>query len=372
MRSTWPRRVVLLGSTGSVGRQALEVMRSFPDRFEPIALVAGTDARALKQQAAELGGVRIGLGAEDAVRLAQLEEADVVLNAIVGSAGLRASIAALEAGKILALANKESLVAGGEICRAAAASGGGTIVPVDSEHAALTQCLASRTEATVEKLILTASGGPLRTRTELTSVTPEQALAHPTWSMGPKITIDSATLMNKGLEVIEAHHLFGLPYGRIEVVVHPQSLIHGIVQFVDGSLLMHAATTDMRLPIQAALSAPELWPSLVEPLDLTTVGTLDFEPLDHDRWPAVRLAYRAGELGGSYPAVLNAANEIAVGAFLDRKIPFTEIVPLIAATLEAHEPHTAATIEDVERADVWARGRAEQFLKGAEREVVGR
>ncbi|HEX2239769.1 MAG TPA: 1-deoxy-D-xylulose-5-phosphate reductoisomerase [Actinomycetota bacterium] len=372
MRPTWPRRVVVLGSTGSVGRQALEVIQSFPDRFEAIALVAGSDGAALERQAAELGIGRIGLGVDAAVEYAQLEEADIVFNAIVGAAGLRASVAALETGRTLALANKESLVAGGEVCRAAAASGEGTIVPVDSEHSALAQCLAGRHPATVEKVILTASGGSLREHGDLDSVTPEEALAHPTWSMGPKITIDSATLMNKGLEVIEAHYLFGVPYDRIDVLLHRQSLVHGIVQMVDGSLFMHAATTDMRLPIQAALCTPDIWPSLVEPLDLATADDLTFEELDDSRWPAVKLAYRAGRLGGSAPAVLNAANEVSVQAFLERRIAFTELIPLVASVLDAHDVHHVTTIEDVERADAWARAQVAESLQSSEPEVVSR
>ncbi|MGH2778263.1 MAG: 1-deoxy-D-xylulose-5-phosphate reductoisomerase, partial [Actinomycetota bacterium] len=282
----------------------------------------------------------------------------IVLNAVVGAAGLRASVAALRAGKTLALANKESLVAGGEVCLDAATRGGGAIVPVDSEHAALAQCLAGVDMATVSRLVLTASGGPFRTREDLSSVTPADALAHPTWSMGPKITVDSATMMNKGLEIIEAHHLFGLDYDRIDAVCHPQSIVHGIVEFVDSSSLLQAAPTDMRIPIQAALTWPDRTTALGKPVDLADVGTIEFEAVDHDRFPAVGLAYRAGRLGATHPAALNAANEEAVGAFLDHRIGFTDIPVVIEKVLDDHDPLEAHDLDAVLEADAWARARA--------------
>lgn len=365
------RRVVILGSTGSIGRQAIEVARAHPDRFEIVALVAGRDAAAVQQQADELGVKVTGLGRADARALASLDEADVVLNGIVGAAGLEASVAALAAGKTLALANKESLVCGGEVCLDAARRGGGAIVPVDSEHAAIATCLEGRDGRSVARIFLTASGGPFRTRSDLSAVTVSDALAHPTWSMGPKITIDSATLMNKALEVIEAHHLFGFGYDSIGVVVHPQSAVHGIVQFADGSLLMHAAPADMRIPIQAAL-AGQVLASPARPLDLAAQGTLTFEDVDHARFPAVSLGYDAGRAGQSYPTVLNAANEVAVGAFLAEHIAFTEIVPAVQRVLDVHDPVPVSDLEVVLEVDAWARRAAGQETQGALAPAGGR
>jgi 1-deoxy-D-xylulose-5-phosphate reductoisomerase len=349
------RKVVILGSTGSVGRQALEVIDAHPDLFEIVGLAAGTSDKELAQQASTRGDIRTALGEEQAVELAQLDGADVVLNAIVGAAGLRASLAALEAGKTLALANKESLVAGGQLCLAAAARSGAAITAVDSEHSAIAQCLEDKDPATVARIHLTASGGPFRTRIDLSDVTPEEALAHPTWAMGPKITIDSATLVNKGLEVIEAHFLFGLGYDQIEVVVHPESVVHSMVEFVDGTILMQAGPTDMRLPIQAALTAPDRIAASVPRVDPASLGALHFEPLQRDRFPAVDLAYDAGRRGQTYPAALNAANEVAVRAFLDGSLAFMDLVPVIATVLDAHEAHEASTIEAVLEADSSAR-----------------
>jgi 1-deoxy-D-xylulose-5-phosphate reductoisomerase len=357
------RRVVILGSTGSIGRQALEVIRAHPERFEVIGLTAGRDRGALGRQAAELGGVAHGLGAEASVRLAGLPAADVVLNGIVGAVGLRASLAALEAGKRLALANKESLVAGGALCVDAARRGGGRIVPVDSEHAALHQCLEGRAPGSVARLVLTASGGPFRTRMVLDDVTPDEALSHPTWSMGPKVTVDSATMMNKGLEIIEAHWLFGMPYDRIDVTIHPQSIVHGMVEFSDGSILMQSASTDMRIPIQAALTHPDRIPSPAPAVDLREVGTLEFEPVDHSRFPCVNLAREAGTAGGSYPAALNAANEEAVTAFLTGLIPFPAIPGIIESVLSDHSPVEAGDVDAVMKVDAWARERAHRLMR---------
>ena len=357
------RRVSILGSTGSIGRQALDVIAEHPDHLEVVGLVAGRDEEGLARQAAALSGdVRTGLGSDAAVELASWDGCDIVLNAIVGAAGLRASVAALETGKILALANKESLIAGGEVCLAAAGRGGGRIVPVDSEHASVARCLAGRTSADVTRVVLTASGGPFRTRSDLSGVTVDEALAHPTWSMGSKITIDSATLMNKGFEVIEAHLLFGIDYDRISVLVHPQSLVHAMVELTDGSLLMHAALTDMRLPIQAALlEDPALFRSLGA-LDLAEASTLEFEELDHARFPAVNLAFRAGRQGRSYPAVLNAANEVAVHAFLAGELRFEEIASTVGRVLEHHEPVEVKELAAVLDADEWARSRARMHI----------
>jgi 1-deoxy-D-xylulose-5-phosphate reductoisomerase len=357
--------VAVLGSTGSIGRQTLEVVSSHPERFELAGIVAGRDREALRAQAQAFGAPRAGLGADDAVDLASADDVDIVLNAIVGSAGLRASVAALESGKVLALANKESLVAGGEACTAAARRGGGAIEPVDSEHAALTQCLLGCDRTQVDRLVLTASGGPFRNRLDVDGVTPEEALAHPTWSMGPKITVDSATLMNKGLEVIEAHFLFGMPYERIEVMVHPQSIVHGMVVLTDGSVVMQAAPPDMRIPIAAALGAPDRYGPAPATLDLVAVGALTFEEVDHGRFPSLALAFDAGREGRSYPAVLNAANEEAVAAFLGGRIGFTDIPRVVGEALEAHEPHDVTDVDAVMEADTWARARAGELICSA-------
>ena len=356
------KNVVVLGATGSVGRQALDVIDAHPDRFRLVGLGAGTNEQALSELAAGRDSITTGLGEEQNLALARTPEADVVLNAIVGAAGLRASVAALEEGKTLALANKESLIAGGDVCLATARNSGGTIVPVDSEHAALAQCLEGRNRAELERVFLTASGGPFRKRADLEGVTPEDALAHPTWSMGPKITVDSATLMNKGFEVIEAHFLFDLDYGDIEVVVHPQSVVHAMAEFVDGSFVMQAAPTDMRIPIQAALSAPEKIRFDGTRSDPRSFGELGFEPLDHERFPAVDLAYEAGRRGGTYPAVLNAANEIAVRAFLAGGLAFTDIVRVCRDVIEAHPGGNADSLEDVLEVDGWARREAERVM----------
>ena len=356
------RKVVILGSTGSIGRQALEVIDTHPDLLEVVGLVAGSNEEELAQQSASRGNVTTGLGEDAAIELATSEEADVILNAIVGAAGLRASIATLEAGKTLALANKESLVAGGELCRAAMERGGGSLVPVDSEHAAIAQALEGHDRGTVAKIHLTASGGPFRERTDLSTVTPEDALAHPTWSMGPKITVDSATLMNKGLEVIEAHFIFGFDYDRIEVVVHPQSVVHGIAEFVDGSMLMAAGPTDMRIPIQSALLSTDRMSSGISALAPVDLGSLQFEPLDRDRFPAVALAYEMGRRGGTFPAAMNAANEVAVEAFLSGRLGFRGIVEVVTEVLEDHEDGDPTSLAEVLRADGSARARAASLI----------
>ncbi|MGI8521572.1 MAG: 1-deoxy-D-xylulose-5-phosphate reductoisomerase [Actinomycetota bacterium] len=356
-------RVVVLGATGSIGRQAIEVIAAHPDDFELAALSAGSDAEGLETLARAHGSPPTGLGTDAAVELAQHEGSDVVLNAVVGAAGLQASLVALEAGKTLALANKESLVAGGELCLDAARRGGGRIEPVDSEHAAIAQCLTGMSRDDVARIVLTASGGPFRRRADLAGITAKEALAHPTWEMGPKITIDSATLMNKGLEVIEAHYLFGLPYERIGVLVHPQSMVHGIVELVDGSSLMQAAPADMRIPIQAALAPNRPRRKLSLPLDLVAGPPLEFEEADLERFPALSLARAAGAAGGTCPAVLNAANEEAVRAFLDGAIPFTGIVATVEAVLAHHEPSEAGNLDQVLEVDRWARRRAQEVMR---------
>ena len=362
--SSHKRRVVVLGSTGSIGRQALDVATAHPDRIEVVGLVAGSDEEALDAQVRATGARHHGLGPAAAAELAALDEADVVLNAIVGCAGLEASVAALRAGKVLALANKESLVAGGRVCLDAASEGGGSLVPVDSEHAALAQCLARCDRTEVARVTLTASGGPFRTRADVSAVTPEEALAHPTWSMGPKITVDCATLMNKGLEVIEAHRLFGFGYDDIGVLVHPQSVVHGMVELRDSTLLLQAAPADMRIPIQAALLGGERLDGGYERLDLAKLGTLQFEEVDHGRFPALGLAYRAGRAGGTAPAALNAANEVAVQAFLQGDLAFGAITEVVERVLDAHDGGDDSTVEQVLAADRWARKEASESIAG--------
>lgn len=360
--SASPRRVAILGSTGSVGRQALDVIERHPEHLQVVALAAGSDGAGLEEQAGRFGVRRTGLGQEAAIEFASADDVDIVLNAIVGAAGLRASVAALAAGKALALANKESLVAGGIVCASAAERGGGRVYPVDSEHAAIAQCLKGRAADEVSRILLTASGGPFRTRQDLTDITPDEALAHPTWSMGPKITVDSATLMNKGLEVIEAHHLFGFSLDQIDVLVHPQSTIHGIVELTDGSMLMHAAIADMAIPIQMALlHDADGAATSFGALDLVHLGELTFESLDRQRFPAVELAYAAARKGDTYPAVLNAANEVAVEAFLAGRLSFLDIVGAVSDVMDDHDPAPADDLEAVLDADGWARARAEEI-----------
>ncbi|HEV3450800.1 MAG TPA: 1-deoxy-D-xylulose-5-phosphate reductoisomerase [Acidimicrobiia bacterium] len=369
-------RVAVLGSTGSVGTQALEVIRGRRDRYEVVALAAGRNVDLLAAQAAEFGvpPSRARSCADDPAALAALAadpDVDVVLNAVVGFAGLPATIGALEAGKRLALANKESLIAGGPVVRAARRRGGGEIVPVDSEHSALYQALRAGTRAEVRRLLLTASGGPFRgrTRSELEHVTVEDALKHPTWDMGAKITIDSSTLMNKGLEVIEAHELFDVDFDRIDVVVHPQSVVHGMVEFTDGAVVAQLSMPDMRLPIGLALGAPDRLDEPFGAVDWATLGSLTFEPPDVDAFPALALAYAAGRAGGGAPAALSAANEVAVAAFLDRRIPWLAIAEVLAAALEPAAGNVA-DVADVLAVDRAARARAEHVVERIEESHV--
>ena len=361
------RRVLILGSTGSIGTQALDVIRANPDRFAVAGLAAGSNAELLAAQAAEFA-VPLGstaLGAADAVRLVRDTEADVILNGITGAAGLEPTLAALATDAVLALANKESLIVGGELVRAAARPG--AIVPVDSEHSALAQALRAGTPAEVRRLVLTASGGPFRgrSRAALVGVTPAEALAHPTWRMGRVVTTNSATLVNKGLEVIEAHLLFDVPYERIEVVVHPQSIVHSMVEFADGSTIAQASPPDMRLPISLGLGWPDRVPGVGAPLDWSRASAWTFEPLDDAAFPAVALAKRVGAAGATYPAVFNAANEVAVDAFHDGALPFTGIVDLVERVVGAHAPEAGApTLGSVLAADAWARGEASRLIAG--------
>lgn len=362
------RRVTVLGSTGSVGTQALDVIRTRPDRFEVAALAAGHDADALARQASEFGvpAERARVCGSDPgalAELAALDDVDVVLNAVVGFAGLPATLAALRVGTRLALANKESLIAGGPVVAGVRAASGGEIVPVDSEHSAVYQALRAGAPREVRRIVLTASGGPFRgfTVDRLRRVTVADALRHPTWSMGAKITIDSSTLVNKGLEVIEAHELFGTAYGvdfdRIDVVVHPQSIVHGMVEFTDGATIAQLSRPDMRLPISLALGAPARHPDPFGPIDWSTVGTLTFEAPDRATFRALDLAYAAGRAGGDAPAVLSGANEVAVEAFLAGVIPWLGIAEVVEEALQAGTGNVEG-LEDVLEADRVARERA--------------
>jgi 1-deoxy-D-xylulose-5-phosphate reductoisomerase len=386
-------RVAILGSTGSIGRQALDIVAAQPSRVEVVALAANASADQLLDQARAFGVSqvalaseqaaaransllvapddpfsRVGSGAQAVVDLALAEDVDVVLNALVGAAGLRATWHSLREGKVLALANKESLVVGGDLIMPLA--GPDRLLPVDSEHSAIFQCLVGEHAADVERIWLTASGGPFRgwSREQLQTVTAAQALAHPTWNMGPKITIDSATLMNKGLEVIEAHHLFGADYDRIKVVVHPQSCIHSMVEFSDGSVKAHLGATDMRIPIQYAFSHPRRWEAPLPPVDFATIGRLDFADPDTESFGCLRLAMEAGCAGGTAPAVLNAANEVAVAAFLESAIAFTDIEATVSDVLGKMSWEKVASLEQLEAIDTEARLRA---AESAEMRRVG-
>jgi 1-deoxy-D-xylulose-5-phosphate reductoisomerase len=378
------KRLLILGSTGSIGTQALDVVARAGAEFELVGLSAGRDHDALVAQAHAHGVRRIALsdpdaaargaeawtegevlaGPEGLVRLVAESGADLVLNAIVGSAGLGPTIVALTEGIDVALANKESLVVGGELVTALAEATGAQLIPVDSEHSALHQLIAGERAGTVDRLVLTASGGPFRgrTRAELEDVTVEQALRHPTWAMGGKITIDSATLMNKGLEVIEAHHLFGTPYDRIDVVVHPQSIVHAVVALCDGASLAHLGHPDMRVPIAYALHHPERVDVPVPVLDLAQVGSLTFEPPDLDAFPALRLARDAAVAGGTAPCVLNAANEIAVHAFLGGRLGFMGIPEVIERTLERIPAARVHAFDALYEADAEARAVASELV----------
>jgi len=377
------KRLLILGSTGSIGTQALEVC-AHSGEFELVGLSAERSWQTLVEQARAHGVKRVALadgdqaaraaeawcdgevlgGAEGLVRLVVESQADLVLNALVGSAGLGPTVAALGEGIDLALANKESLVVGGELVVALAQATGAQIVPVDSEHTALHQLIAGQPPGAVERITITASGGPFRgrSRAELQDVTVEQALAHPTWAMGGKITIDSATLMNKGLEMMEAHHLFGTPYERMDVVVHPQSLIHGLIQLADGAMLAHLGPPDMRVAISYALHAGESVELPVVPLQLATLAPLTFEPVDLDAFPCLRLALEAARAGGTAPCVLNAANEVAVHAFLDGRLRFLAIAEVIERTLAQLGSEPVRSFESLYEADRLARDHAGQMV----------
>lgn len=403
------KRIVVLGSTGSIGTQTVDVVRQHSDELEIVGLAVNTrvgdmleQARAHNVRNLAVGDERLadqpiasevreqagaqgvwGFGMDAVVDLVRLPEADVVVNALVGAAGLRASYETLRAGKVLALANKESLVVGGDLImplaaqvdaqrRAAgmapAVGPAGALMPIDSEHGAIYQCLLGESEREVSRLWVTASGGPFRgrKRSDLEDITPAQALNHPTWSMGAKISIDSSTLMNKGLEVIEAHHLFNMPYDKISVVVQPQSAIHSMVEFTDGSVKAHLGTTDMRIPIQFALSYPQRWEAPVEPLDFTKLGSLEFAPADTDTFRCLELARHAGGVGGTLPCVMNAANEVAVAAFLAEQGSYLGIAECVEAVMDAHEREGVQKVESLEQLqalDAWARETARKSVR---------
>jgi 1-deoxy-D-xylulose-5-phosphate reductoisomerase len=360
---SYVRRVIVLGSTGSIGVQTLDVIAANRDRFQVVGLAAGSNRKLLESQAEDFGVPAVALGVDEAVALVRSVAADVVLNGITGSVGLAPTLAALETGATLALANKESLIVGGDLVRAAAKSG--QIVPVDSEHSAIAQALRSGTPAEVGRLVLTASGGPFRgrTRDSLRDVTPAQALAHPTWQMGLVVTTNSATLVNKGLEIIEAHLLFDVAYDDIEVTVHPQSIVHSMVEFIDGSTIAQASPPDMRLPISVALDWPNRIAGVGLPLDWTASSSWDFEPLDNAAFPAVELAKSVGRAGGTYPAVFNAANEQAVHAFHAGRIGFLDIVETVARVVDAHKPGDTS-LGGVLEAERWARKEADRLIAG--------
>ena len=395
------KRVVVLGATGSIGTQTLDVARQHADKLQIVALAVNSSVDALIRDAHEFGvahvavgdsrlkddarcaeladwaasqGGSFGVGPQAVERLALLEEADIVVNALVGAAGLRASYATLAAGKVLALANKESLVVGGDLimplAQALDAKAGFqyALMPIDSEHGAIYQCLLGEDAKEVTRLWVTASGGPFRgkTRDQLQGITPAQALAHPTWNMGAKISIDSSTLMNKGLEIIEAHHLFAMPYDRIEVVVQPQSAIHSMVEFADGSVKAHLGTTDMRIPIQFALSYPARWKAPVEPLDFRKLGTLEFAAPDTDTFRCLALAREAGSAGGTLPCVMNAANEVAVAAFLAEEIAYLGIAECVEQVMAAHAKagvQRVESLDQLEEVDAWARFAAREWAQ---------
>jgi 1-deoxy-D-xylulose-5-phosphate reductoisomerase len=380
------KKISILGSTGSIGQSTLSVVEKFPDRFKVVALAAGNNvdilekqvrqfrpamasvvsplaAEDLKKRCADMN-VRIFSGVEGMIQVAAAEEAQITVSAIVGTAGLVPTLAAIRAGKTIALANKEVLVTAGELVMAECKGRGVKLLPVDSEHSAIFQCLHAGANKDIRKLILTASGGPFRSfsKKDLAKVTLAQALKHPNWSMGRKITIDSATLMNKGLEVIEARWLFDMKPERIKVLVHPQSIVHSMVEYADGAVVAQLGMPDMKGPIAYALSYPERLDKVSPALDLAAVGTLTFEEPDLERFPCLAYAFTALEAGGSMPAVLSAANEVAVKYFLDEKIEYMDIARVIKTTMDAHTPSPIRTVEDALKADLWARHEAERII----------
>ena len=382
------KNITILGSTGSIGKSTLEIVRQFPDRFRVVSLGAGKNIDLLKKQvdefrpravsvldesvATQLGNLlsnptdlAIYWGQEGYGKIASLPETDVVVSAIVGGAGFLPTVAAIKAGKDIALANKETLVMGGEIVTKLVREKNVRLLPVDSEHSAIFQCLQGNNRKDVRRILLTASGGPFRkfSKEEMRDITPNDALNHPTWAMGSKITIDSSTLMNKGLEVIEAYWLFGVEPGQIHIHIHPESIIHSMVEYVDGSVIAQLGIPDMKTPIAYALSYPDRLPIENPPLDLFSLRRLTFYEPDFELFPCLRLAYDALKAGGTMPAVLNAANEVAVEAFLTRKIPFLAIPEIIEQTMQRHQPSGGSEIEEILSADAWARETANSLIE---------
>jgi len=357
------RRITILGSTGSIGVQALDVIEKNPQLFDVVGLSAGTNRSLVAEQAARFGVEHVALGTDESVALVRDVEADVVLNGITGSVGLAPTLAALDSGATLALANKESLIVGGDLVRERARPG--QIVPVDSEHSAIAQALRSGASSEVRRLVLTASGGPFRgrSRASLADVTPAEALAHPTWDMGLVVTTNSSTMVNKGLEVIEAHLLFDVDYDDIDVTVHPQSIVHSMVEFVDGSTIAQASPPDMRLPISLGLAWPDRVAGVGRPLDWTTASSWTFEPLDAEAFPAVELAKQVGRAGATFPAVFNAANEQAVLAFHEGRVGYLGILDTVRKVVDRHDAGPS-TLEGVLEAERWARAEADALLAG--------
>ncbi len=380
------QEILVLGSTGSIGRQALQVVESYPDRFRVVGLAAGSQSDLLEEQVRKFKPAYAALadkekaaslrerlrdldtvvleGSEGLQEIAARAQYDLLLAAIVGFSGLLPTMEAIQRGKTIALANKETLVAAGEVVMPLAQEKGAQIIPVDSEHSAIFQCLQGEKRENIARLLLTASGGPFRgmKKEELQGITPERALKHPRWQMGKKITIDSATLMNKGLEVIEAHWLFGVSYEKIQALIHPQSIVHSIVEFVDGSQIAQLGLPDMTLPIQYAFSYPKRWPRQEKPLELARVGTLTFADPDEEAFPCLPLAYAAGRRGGTMPAVMNAANEVVVAAFLEKSVDFSSIPHIIEQVMSKHTVIIQPGIADILEADSWARQECLQAL----------
>jgi 1-deoxy-D-xylulose-5-phosphate reductoisomerase len=393
------KKISIIGSTGSIGRSTLDVVRRFPDRFEVVALGAGSNVALLLEQILEFGPRLVSVKDAQASRMlenllgagrsdrrpeifygreahsmvASCPESDMLVSAMVGAAGLLPTLSAIKAGKDIALANKETLVAAGEIVTTAAAAGKVKILPVDSEHSAIFQALQGNQRKTLDRLLITASGGPFfgKSRLELETVSPEAALCHPNWSMGPKITIDSATMMNKGLEVIEAHWLFSVPLDRISVYIHPESVIHSMVEYVDGSIIAQMGVPDMRIPIAYALSYPERLPTACSRLDLFRLQKLSFYPPDEEKFPCLGLAFEACRKGSTMPAALNAANEVAVHAFLNKKIGFYDIPYVIGKVMASHNPETKPDLDAILKTDEWAREEASKIINAREPKTSG-
>lgn len=379
------KKVVILGSTGSIGKNALQVIKQFPEKFKVLGLAVKSSINLLKEQIEEfkpeyvavydkkayeklkreINSLNILCGVEGVCEIARLEEADIVLSAIVGAEGLLPTFEAVKAGKVIALANKESLVMAGDLIKKQANLSKAQIIPVDSEHSAVFQCINGCNRAYIKKIWLTASGGPFRGKkaSEIENVTPQEALNHPKWKMGKRITIDSATLMNKGFEVIEAHHLFDIPIENIGVLIHPQSIVHCLVEFIDGTYLAQISNPDMKAPIALALSLPERLPDIISPIDWSSLRELNFELPDTEIFPCLKLAYEAVKLGGSMPVVLNAVDEIAVEAFLSGKLKFNEIPKLIKKVMDAHKIFYPERIEEILEIDSWARKKALEEIK---------